>query len=185
MNWTRLLASLFLLWWLAMLYVGPSYFRRLGQLMDWVDARDGEGDRVKASTVALLAFLSLAGCATTLSPEYQASLDSWVGAPVVDFFEEHREPASMVDMIEYRVYVWDHTRSAVYTTPVTTYCTAPIDLGGGIMTSPVCTNYGGDTYASTYKCAWKLRVQDNVITETTLIGDKCKAGGRPGLGPDL
>jgi hypothetical protein len=84
---------------------------------------------MKPLLIALCTFIGLSGCATTLNPEYQASLDSWVDAPVVDFFAVHREPVSMIDMVEYRVYIWDITRSAAYTTPVTTNCTTPIDLG--------------------------------------------------------
>ena len=83
---------------------------------------------MKTPLITLCTFIGLSGCA--LNPEYQASLDSWVGAPVVDFFAEHREPDSMIDMIDYRVYVWDRSIIAAYTSPVTTTCTTPIDLGG-------------------------------------------------------
>ncbi len=38
MNLSLLLAPLFLLWLLAMLYVGPSYFRRLGQFIDRLES---------------------------------------------------------------------------------------------------------------------------------------------------
>ena len=33
MDWRLYIAPMFILWLLAMLYVGPSYFRRLGQLI--------------------------------------------------------------------------------------------------------------------------------------------------------
>lgn len=138
---------------------------------------------MKIPLITLCTFIGLSGCA--LNPEYQASLDSWVGAPVVDFFAEHREPDSMIDMIDYRVYVWNRSIIAAYTSPVTTTCTTPIDLGGGIMSAPVCTNYGGHTSVSTSQCAWKLRVRENVITEVTLIGDNCKKDERPVSRPAL
>lgn len=135
---------------------------------------------MKTPLIILCSFIGLSGCA--LNPQYQTSLDSWVGAPVVDFFAQHREPDSMIDMIDmidYRVYVWDRSISAAYTTPVTTTCTTPIDLGGGFMSAPLCTNYGGYTSVSTSQCAWRLRVQKNVITGVMLIGDSCSAGERP------
>ena len=138
---------------------------------------------MKIPLITLCTFIGLSGCA--LNPEYQASLDSWVGAPVVDFFAEHREPDSMIDMIDYRVYVWNRSISSAYTSPVTTTCTTPIDLGGGIMSAPVCTNYGGYTSVSTSQCAWKLRVRENVITEAELIGDSCNKDERPVSRPAL
>jgi len=133
---------------------------------------------MNARLITLSALMALSGCA--LNPEYVASLDSWVGAPVVDFFAEHREPNSMIDMIDYRIYVWDRSVTSASTVPVTTTCTTPIDLGGGIMTQPVCTNYGGQTTVMTSQCAWRLRVnKENIITEAELIGDACNAKERP------
>ena len=138
---------------------------------------------MNARLITLSSLMALSGCA--LNPEYVASLDSWVGAPIVDFFAEHREPDSMIDMIDYRIYIWDRSIAAAYTTPVTTTCTTPIDLGNGISTAPVCTNYGGHTSVSTSQCAWKLRVRENVITEATLIGDNCTKDERPVSRPAL
>ena len=139
---------------------------------------------MKTPLIALCAFIGLSGC--TLNPQYQASLESWVGSPVVDFFAEHREPDSMIDMIDYRIYVWDRSMVSSSTSPVTTTCTTPIDLGGGIMSAPVCTNYGGYTSVSASQCAWRLRVdKDNIITEAELIGDSCKKDERPVLRPTL
>ena len=138
---------------------------------------------MKTLLITLFTFVGLSGCA--LNPEYQASLDSWVGAPVVEFFAVHREPDSMIDMIDYRVYVWDRSITTASTSPVTTTCTTPIDLGGGIMSAPVCTNYGGHTSVATSQCAWKLRVRENVITEGTLIGDNCRKDERPVSRPTL
>jgi hypothetical protein len=133
---------------------------------------------MNARLITLSALTALSGCA--LNPEYVASLDSWVGAPVVDFFAQHREPNSMIDMIDYRIYVWDRSVTSASTVPVTTTCTTPIDLGGGIMTQPVCTNYGGQTTVMTSQCAWRLRVnKENIITEAELIGDACNANERP------
>jgi hypothetical protein len=133
---------------------------------------------MNARMITLSALVTLSGCA--LNPEYMASLDSWVGAPAVDFFAKHREPISMIDMIDYRIYVWDRSETSAYTSPVTTTCTTPIDLGGGIMSQPVCTNYGGHTSVSTSQCAWRLRVnKENIITEAELIGDACNANERP------
>lgn len=133
---------------------------------------------MKAPLITLCTFIGLSGCA--LNPEYVASLDSWVGAPVVDFFAQHREPNSMIDMIDYRIYVWDRSVTSASTVPVTTTCTTPIDLGGGIMSQPVCTNYGGQTTVMTSQCAWRLRVnKENIITGAELIGDVCNANERP------
>ncbi|MBU2676471.1 MAG: hypothetical protein KJP16_05255 [Gammaproteobacteria bacterium] len=133
---------------------------------------------MNARLITLSALMALSGCA--LNPEYVASLDSWVGSPVVDFFAQHREPNSMIDMIDYRIYVWDRSTTSASTVPVTTTCTTPIDLGGGIMSQPVCTNYGGQTTVMTSQCAWKLRVnKENIITGAELIGDACNANERP------
>ena len=133
---------------------------------------------MNARMITLPALVALSGCA--LNPEYVAALDSWIGAPVVDFFAKHREPDSMIDMIDYRIYVWERSATSAYTSQVTTTCTTPIDLGGGIKSQPVCTNYGGNTTVSTSQCAWKLRVnKENVITEAELIGDSCNEDERP------
>ena len=133
---------------------------------------------MKTRTITTSALLILSGCA--LNPEYVASLDSWVGEPVVDFFARHREPDSMIDMIDYRIYVWDRSVTSAFTSPVTTTCTTPIDLGGGVMSQPVCTNYGGQTTVGTSQCAWKLRVnKDNLLIGAELIGDACSSDERP------
>lgn len=134
---------------------------------------------MKAPSITLAALICLTGCATTLNPEYQASLDSWVGAPVVEFLAHHREPDSMIDMVEYRVYVWDLTTSSSYTSRVATNCTKPLDLGDGILYQPVCTNNDSDTYTVTSTCAWRLQVDDNIIREATLTGDSCGEDEHP------
>jgi len=128
------------------------------------------------ATYVVLAALTLTGCATTLNPEYQSSLDSWVGSPVLEFFGEHREPDSMIDMIDYRVYIWNNSRSGVYSSPGTTTCVSGVYLGSGITSAPSCTTYGGGATSYTYTCAWELRVEKNVITAATLTGDSCKKG---------
>ena len=132
---------------------------------------------MKTPLITLCTLIGLSGCA--LNPEYQASLDSWVGAPVVDFFAEHREPDSMIDMIEYRVYVWDDTTVVTTSVPGNTVCTGTVPIGNGMSTTPNCTTYGGGVYSGSYSCAWKLRVQDNVITEAELMGDSCDTDERP------
>ena len=124
-----------------------------------------------------LSLAALSGCA--LNPEYQASLQSWVGSPVVDFFAEHREPDSMVDMIDYRIYVWDNTSISTYSAQGNTVCTGTVDLGNGMRSTPNCQTYGGGAYSSSSSCAWKLRVQDDVITEAELLGDSCGSDERP------
>lgn len=131
---------------------------------------------MKARILILLSFLYLAGCATTLTPEYQASLDSWVGAPVADFIAEHREPDSMTDMVGYRVYVWNDTRTVTGSMPSKTICG---------RTAQNCTAYGGGAYSETNICSWMLRVQDNVIIEAELTGDSCDAGAGPELNGDI
>lgn len=42
MDWRLYIAPLFILWLLAMLYVGPSYFRRLGQFIDRLESHHEE-----------------------------------------------------------------------------------------------------------------------------------------------
>jgi len=132
---------------------------------------------MKTLLIILCLIVGLSGCA--LNPEYQASLDSWVGAPVVDFFAEHREPDSMIDMIDYRIYVWDSTLVSTVYVPGNTVCTAGVSLPMGGTTAPYCTTYGGGAYSGSSSCAWKLRVRDNVITEVELLGDSCNENERP------
>jgi len=133
---------------------------------------------MKAITVFVVT-LAVTGCATTLNPEYQASLDSWVGRPVVEFFAVHPEPNSMIDMIDYRIYVWNSTEIITGSNPDIISCTPGVDLGTGVTTAPTCVNYGGGSYSATSSCAWKLYVKDNVVTDATLTGDGCEKKERP------
>jgi hypothetical protein len=132
---------------------------------------------MNARLITSSALMALSGCA--LNPEYVASLDSWVGAPVVDFFAEHREPDSMVDMIDYRIYVWDNTSISTHSVQGNIVCTGTVDLGNGMRSTPNCQTYGGGAYSLSSSCAWKLRVRDDVITEVELLGDSCGSDERP------
>lgn len=126
-----------------------------------------------------------AACATTIDPKHQASLDSWVGSPVTEFFAVHREPNSMIDMIDYRVYIWDSTNVITTSSTPQTYCTQGIDLGTGIPPQTYCSTYGGGAYTATYRCAWRLRVDDKVITEAEMLGGYCETEAFPKPKPEL
>lgn len=55
MNLAMLLAPLLILWLLAMLYVGPSYFRRLEQLIDRLESHhDSEFERLGRPSLKML-----------------------------------------------------------------------------------------------------------------------------------
>ena len=133
---------------------------------------------MKLRLILLSISVGLSGCATTLNPTYQASLDSWVGAPVVEFSAAHREPDFMIDMTEYWVYVWDSTKVSTTYESGHTVCT---DAGAAM---PKCATHGGGAYSETHRCAWTLRVENEVITLAELALDKCGADERPKARPD-
>ena len=55
MDMAMLLAPLLILWLLAMLYVGPSYFRRLGQLIDRLEKHhNSEFERLGRPSLKML-----------------------------------------------------------------------------------------------------------------------------------
>ena len=132
---------------------------------------------MKTPLTILCLCIVLSGCA--LNPQYQASLDSWVGVPVVEFFAAHREPDSMVDMIDYRIYIWDNTRVVTTSVPGNTVCTGTVPLPMGGTTNPHCSTYGGGAITGTSSCAWKLRVKDDIITQAELVGDRCSQSELP------
>ena len=133
---------------------------------------------MKALLITVLALIGLSGCATSSTPRDQISLDSWVGAPVAEFFAHHREPDSVTDKSDYRLYVWETKKDSSTSTPISTSCTYSVDPTGRPR-SPQCTNYGGDRRGSVGRCAWTLRVEGNVITEATLTGDDCAKDEHP------
>ena len=49
----------------------------------------------------------------------------------------------MVDMIDYRIYVWNNTSVITSSTPGNTVCTGTVDLGNGMRSTPNCQTYGG------------------------------------------
>ncbi len=118
-------------------------------------------------SVSLLAFV--AGC-VSLAPEIESALGTWVGAPVVEFFEVNPEPTSMVDLISHRVYKWDSSQSGVITTAVQTNCGASVVEGG----APSCYSYGGTAIPWSMRCAYTVTVDPgNQIIATELIGADC------------
>jgi hypothetical protein len=131
---------------------------------------------MKLRLILLSISVGFSGCATKLNPAYQASLDSWVGAPVVEFSAAHREPDFMIDMTEYWVYVWDSAKVS------TTYESGHTTCTGGAF--PRCATSGGGAYRRTHRCAWTLRVENKVIALAELALDKCDADERPKVRPD-
>ena len=132
---------------------------------------------MKRGIGASIVLLSVAGCA--LNPEYDASLQSWVGSPVGDFVAKHRKPDAIVDIGDYLVYFWD--RSTVQTThsPGKLVCSPGSSSDGRVPAPPTCSSSGGGSFRSIDRCAWKLLAKDNVILETELVGDVCHDDERP------
>ena len=124
---------------------------------------------MKMKILAAPVLVLLTGC-VSLAPEMESTLDTWMGAPVVEFFAVNSEPTSMIDLITHRVYRWDSTQSGVITTPVTTNCTPSIVEGG----TPSCYSYGGNAIPWSTRCAWSLTVDlENRIIATQLLGADC------------
>ena len=132
---------------------------------------------MKRGVGASIVLLGLAGCA--LNPEYETSLQSWVGSPVEDFVATHRKPDAVVDIGDYLVYFWNQSTVQTTSSPGNLVCSPGSSSDGRVPPPPTCSSRGGGSFRSINRCAWKLLAKDNVILETELVGDVCHDDERP------
>jgi len=120
--------------------------------------------------IALAASAVVSGCATSQQQidSHEPALDSWVGAPIEEFLDMQGAPTTVIDRVDYQIYVFDARKSRPYCKSVR-QCdpTEPYE-------QERCYYVAVHTHTTTFKCTYELLVAENVINDWRMNGNNCR-----------
>ncbi len=128
---------------------------------------------MKKTLFVLTASVALFSCAIEQRQidSHAPALDSWVGAPVIEFLELHDGPTETVAMADHLVLRFDASKTKTQSVMDTNRCEPKenqFDPGNCRKTD------GGYTYTITYSCTYALLVYEGVIKEWRMDGNNCR-----------
>ena len=128
---------------------------------------------MKKMLFVLTASVALSGCATEQRQidSHAPALDSWIGAPVIEFLELHDGPTETVAMADHLVLRFDASKTRTQSVMESEVC----EPKGGVLNTARCEKSdGGYTYRITWACTYALLVFEGVIREWRMDGNNCR-----------
>lgn len=142
---------------------------------------------MKKIVIVMAAFAVVSGCATSQQQidSHAPAMNSWLGAPIEEFFDLQGAPRAVIDKDNYRVYKFG-TSKAKRITEKGSHCAPTSNFNEPINDygqPERCTTIERYRYTITYWCTYGLVVVEDVIMDWRMGGNNCKTitvYGRPG-----
>jgi len=138
--------------------------------------------------VVLAACAVVSGCATSQQQidSHARAMNSWVGAPIEEFFGMQGAPRAVVDKDDYQVYKFGTSKAKIFV-DWGKHCGPPANFNEPINDYGElerCSYFERHRHTTTFWCTYGLVVVEDVIRDWRMDGNNCKmitVYGRPGL----